>query len=121
MASNLTDRLSRLVKTMRGQARITESNVQEMLREVRMALLEADVALPVVRDFITRVTDKALGAVISMLAELYLEKRTIRMQLEDTDDEDIIGDLEWRLKMIRNEESSLHRIESGLQSRIKVG
>lgn len=66
-------------------------------------------------------TDKTLGAVISMLAELYMEKRTIRMQLEDTDDEEIIGDLEWRLKMIRNEESSLHRIESGLQSRIKVG
>ena len=62
MASNLTDRLSRLVKTMRGQARITEANVQDMLREVRMALLEADVALPVVRDFITRVKDKALGA-----------------------------------------------------------
>jgi len=62
MASTLTDRLSRVVKTMRGQARITESNVQEMLREVRMALLEADVALPVVRDFIARVKDKALGA-----------------------------------------------------------
>ena len=61
MASTLTDRLSRLVKTMRGQARITESNVQDMLREVRMALLEADVALPVVRDFIARVKDKALG------------------------------------------------------------
>ncbi|HEY8706709.1 MAG TPA: signal recognition particle protein [Burkholderiaceae bacterium] len=62
MASTLTDRLSRLVKTMRGQARITDSNVQEMLREVRMALLEADVALPVVRDFIARVKDRALGA-----------------------------------------------------------
>jgi signal recognition particle subunit SRP54 len=61
MANTLTDRLSRLVKTMRGQARITESNVQDMLREVRMALLEADVALPVVRDFIARVKDKALG------------------------------------------------------------
>ena len=61
MASSLTDRLSHLVKTMRGQARITESNVQDMLREVRMALLEADVALPVVRDFIARVKDKALG------------------------------------------------------------
>ena len=61
MASTLTDRLSRLVKTMRGEARITESNVQDMLREVRMALLEADVALPVVRDFIARVKDKALG------------------------------------------------------------
>ena len=61
MASALSDRLSRLVKTMRGQARITEDNVQDMLREVRMALLEADVALPVVRDFIARVKDKALG------------------------------------------------------------
>ena len=62
MASTLTDRLSRLVKTMRGQARITEDNVQDMLREVRMALLEADVALPVVRDFVARVKEKALGA-----------------------------------------------------------
>jgi len=65
MASALSDRLQRLVKTMRGQARITESNVQEMLREVRMALLEADVALPVVRDFIARVKDKALGAEVA--------------------------------------------------------
>ena len=62
MASSLSERLSRLVKTMRGQARITEDNVQDMLREVRMALLEADVALPVVRDFIARVKAKALGA-----------------------------------------------------------
>jgi signal recognition particle subunit SRP54 len=61
LASTLTDRLSRLVKTMRGQARITESNVADMLREVRLALLEADVALPVVRDFIARVKEKALG------------------------------------------------------------
>ncbi len=65
MASTLSDRLSKLVKTMRGQARITETNVQDMLREVRMALLEADVALPVVRDFITRVKDKALGAEVA--------------------------------------------------------
>jgi signal recognition particle subunit SRP54 len=61
MASALTDKLSRLAKEIRGQARITEANVQEMLREVRMALLEADVALPVVRDFIARVKEKALG------------------------------------------------------------
>ncbi|MBS0317300.1 MAG: signal recognition particle protein [Proteobacteria bacterium] len=61
MASALTDKLSRLVKEMRGQARITEANVQDMLREVRMALLEADVALPVVRDFVARVKEKALG------------------------------------------------------------
>src|SRR3569623_425390 len=61
MAFALTDKLSRLAKELRGQARITESNVQDMLREVRMALLEADVALPVVRDFIARVKDKAMG------------------------------------------------------------
>ena len=61
MASALTDKLSRLVKELRGQARITEANVSDMLREVRMALLEADVALPVVRDFIARVKEKALG------------------------------------------------------------
>ena len=61
MASALTDKLSRLVKEIRGQARITETNVADMLREVRMALLEADVALPVVRDFIARVKEKALG------------------------------------------------------------
>ena len=65
MASNLTDRLSRVVKTMRGQARITEDNVQDMLREVRMALLEADVALSVVRDFVARVKDQALGAEVA--------------------------------------------------------
>ncbi len=65
MASALTDRLTRLVKTMRGSARISDENVQDMLREVRVALLEADVALPVVRDFIARVKDRALGAEVS--------------------------------------------------------
>ena len=50
MFQNLTDRLSRVVKTMRGQARLTEENTAEMLREVRLALLEADVALPVVKE-----------------------------------------------------------------------
>ena len=61
MATALSDKLSKLVKQISGQARITEANVSDMLREVRMALLEADVALPVVRDFIARVKDKALG------------------------------------------------------------
>jgi signal recognition particle subunit SRP54 len=61
MLEQLTEKLARVVKTMRGQARLTEENMQEMLREVRMALLEADVALPVVREFIARVKDKALG------------------------------------------------------------
>ena len=61
MASALSDKLSRVIKDLRGQSRITDTNVADMLREVRMALLEADVALPVVRDFIARVKDKALG------------------------------------------------------------
>ena len=61
MLNNLTQRLSKVVKTMRGEARLTESNTAEMLREVRVALLEADVALPAVREFIGRVKEKALG------------------------------------------------------------
>jgi signal recognition particle subunit SRP54 len=59
---NLTARLARIVKTIRGEARLTEANIQDALREVRVALLEADVALPVVRDFVAAVKDKALGA-----------------------------------------------------------
>ncbi len=59
MLNNLTQRLSKVVKTMRGEARLTESNTAEMLREVRVALLEADVALPAVREFISRVKEKA--------------------------------------------------------------
>src|SRR5688572_7203459 len=61
MFDNLTTRLTRVLKTLRGEARITEDNIKDALREVRMALLEADVALPVVRDFIAAVRDKALG------------------------------------------------------------
>ena len=68
MLDNLTQRLAKVVKTMRGEARLTESNTAEMLREVRMALLEADVALPAVRELIARVKEKALGEeVISSL------------------------------------------------------
>jgi hypothetical protein len=66
-------------------------------------------------------TDKALGAVVSMLYSLYLEKRNLRAELSSTDDEDEMGEIEQELKMIRGEESSLHRIESGLQSRLRVG
>jgi signal recognition particle subunit SRP54 len=58
---NLTQRLARIVKTIRGEARLTESNTQEALREVRMALLEADVAVPVVKEFVERVRQAALG------------------------------------------------------------
>ncbi len=62
MLESLTQRLSKIAKTLRGEARLSESNIQDALREVRMALLEADVALPVVRGFVARVREKALGS-----------------------------------------------------------
>jgi signal recognition particle subunit SRP54 len=61
MLDNLTQRLSGVIKNLRGQARLTESNIQDALREVRLALLEADVALPVVKEFTTQVKQAALG------------------------------------------------------------
>jgi signal recognition particle subunit SRP54 len=61
MLDNLTTRLARVMKTIKGEARLTESNIADALREVRMALLEADVALPVVKDFIAAVKEKAVG------------------------------------------------------------
>jgi signal recognition particle subunit SRP54 len=61
MLDNLTQRMAKVVKTLRGQARLTEDNIADMLREVRMALLEADVALPVVKDFIARIKERAVG------------------------------------------------------------
>src|SRR5439155_7659046 len=61
MLDNLTQRLGRVMKQLRGEARLTESNIQDALREVRLALLEADVALPVVKEFIATVREKALG------------------------------------------------------------
>ena len=61
MLENLSQRLAKVVKTIKGEARLTESNTQEMLREIRIALLEADVALPVVRDFVARIRERAVG------------------------------------------------------------
>jgi signal recognition particle subunit SRP54 len=61
MFENLSERLSQTVKKLRGQARLTDENIKDALRDVRMALLEADVALPVVREFINRVRERAVG------------------------------------------------------------
>jgi len=61
MLDNLSNRLSGVMKTLRGQARLTEANIQDAMREVRMALLEADVALPVVKQFINDVKERAQG------------------------------------------------------------
>ena len=61
MLENLTGRLQGVIKNLRGQARLTEDNIADAMREVRMALLEADVALPVVKDFIAKVKERAQG------------------------------------------------------------
>ena len=61
MFDNLTDRLSKTIKNLRGQGRLSEDNIKDALRDVRMALLEADVALPVVKEFIDRVRERASG------------------------------------------------------------
>jgi signal recognition particle subunit SRP54 len=65
MFDKLTERLSRAVEALRGRGRITEDNVAETLREVRMALLEADVALPVVKSFVDAVRVRALGTEVT--------------------------------------------------------
>ena len=61
MFENLTDRLSQTLRHVTGKAKLTEDNIKDTLREVRMALLEADVALPVVKEFVARVKDRAVG------------------------------------------------------------
>ncbi len=65
MFENLTDRLSRTLKNISGRGRLTEDNIKDTLREVRMALLEADVALSVVRDFVTKIKERAVGLEVS--------------------------------------------------------
>jgi signal recognition particle subunit SRP54 len=61
MFDNLTERLSSTIRNLRGQGRLDEENIKDALRDVRMAMLEADVALPVVKDFIERVRERAMG------------------------------------------------------------
>ena len=65
MFENLSERLSQSLKKISGKASLSESNIQETLREVRVALLEADVALPVVKDFIELVKQRAVGTEVS--------------------------------------------------------
>lgn len=65
MFDNLTDRLTHTLKSVTGQAKLTEDNIKGTLREVRMALLEADVALPVVKEFINSIKVRAIGQEVS--------------------------------------------------------
>ena len=65
MFENLSERLSQTMRSIGGRGRLTEDNIKETLREVRMALLEADVALPVVKDFIAKVKERAVGTEVN--------------------------------------------------------
>ena len=65
MFENLSDRLTKTLKNISGRGRLTEENIKDTLREVRMALLEADVALPVIREFIAKVKESAVGQDVS--------------------------------------------------------
>ncbi|WP_258240628.1 signal recognition particle protein [Pseudidiomarina homiensis] len=65
MFENLSERLSQSLKNISGRGRLTDDNIKDTLREVRMALLEADVALPVVREFIKRVKERAVGTEVN--------------------------------------------------------
>lgn len=92
MLENLTQRLARVVKTIKGQARLTEENIGEALREVRMALLEADVALPVVKDFVKNVKEKALGEeVIGSLSPAQAFIGVVQKELTDLMGGDCVG------------------------------
>ena len=65
MFDSLSDRLSKTIKNLRGQGRLTEDNIKDTMRDVRMALLEADVHFSVVKDFIDRVRNRAVGHEVS--------------------------------------------------------
>ena len=80
MFESLSDRLSQSLKQITGKARLTDENIADALRDVRMALLEADVALSVVKDFIEQVRTKAIGqAVTSALNSVRRSSRSCTM------------------------------------------
>lgn len=82
MFDNLTERLTQSLNRLRGRGRLTEDNIKETLREVRMALLEADVALPVAREFIENIRERAVGqAVMKSLTPGQELIRIVRNQL----------------------------------------
>ena len=84
MFENLSERFTGIVKRLRGEARLTESNIDDTLQEVRLALLEADVALPVVKDFLDRVRARALGQeVIGTLTPGQALIRVVRDELTE--------------------------------------
>ncbi|MFO1384078.1 MAG: signal recognition particle receptor subunit alpha [Moraxella sp.] len=86
MFETLTERLSTSLRSISGTGQLTEDNIKDTLREVRMALLEADVALPVTRDFVSRVKDKALGQ--EVLKELAPGQAFVKIVYDELTEDD---------------------------------
>src|SRR5213082_2395369 len=85
MFENLTDKLQRAFKNLRGQGRLTEENIQEALREIRLALLEADVNFKVVKELIDHIREKALGQeVMTALSPAEQVIKIVRDELVET-------------------------------------
>ena len=85
MFQGLSDRLNEIFKRLRGYGRLSEENIGESLREVRLALLEADVNFKVVRSFVDRVRERAVGR--DVLESLTPGQQIVKVVYEETDDE----------------------------------
>jgi signal recognition particle subunit SRP54 len=95
MFENLSERLSATLKNVSGRGRLTEDNIKDTLREVRMALLEADVALPVVKDFVAQVKERALGAEVSKS----LKPGQMFIKIVQTELESVMGEANAKLNL----------------------
>ena len=98
MFASLSDRLSATFKQLRGKGRLTETDIDETVREIRIALLDADVALPVVREFCARIKERALGSEVS--AALNPAQQIIKIVNEELIG--ILGGETRRLKLAKN-------------------
>jgi len=98
MFASLSDRLSATFKALRGKGRLTETDIDETVREIRIALLDADVALPVVREFCARIKERALGSEVS--AALNPAQQIVKIVNEELIG--ILGGETRRLKLAKN-------------------
>ena len=95
MFENLSERLSQTLKNVSGRGRLTEDNIKETLREVRMALLEADVALPVVKDFVAQVKERAVGTEVTKS----LKPGQVFIKIVQSELESVMGEANERLNL----------------------
>jgi len=113
MFETLTERLSTSLRSISGTGQLTEDNIKDTLREVRMALLEADVALPVTRDFVSRVKDKALGQ--EVLKELAPGQAFVKIVYDELTE--MMGSANQSLEMTGK--PPVVYLLAGLQGRVK--